>query len=310
MSVLLFLNFALNAQSISPMYEAKFYFEDAIGNRDTLIMGYDTTANDEFNPQFGELNLTDGFDSVFEVRATQLSGFNWGQSPYILSKKVYSLGEDYINLMECFGGGGAICFINAKYQPITISWDITYMDNLCNRASFFTPDHAWELVHPLSWFENPIRYGCASTQGSYTLFLGKEHYDWFEIPYVIEYPIIGSQNPLDSIYGVCFSGFWADWWFSPCSLSDSKEPYQEADNLKINPNPVYSSFTLSVTGEKNDEVDVQIISSSGIPLKNYRKHQSNQPIDVSDLPNGLYFLVSRSKDELIKRSQFVKFSGD
>jgi hypothetical protein len=63
----------------TPMYQADFYFQDAIGNRDTITIGYDTTANGEYNPQFGEINLSQPFDSVFEVRATHRNGINWGQ---------------------------------------------------------------------------------------------------------------------------------------------------------------------------------------------------------------------------------------
>lgn len=304
LGVLAFSALQMLAQSAEPMFQTTFYFEDAIGNRDTIIIGADTAANNEYNPLFGENDMPNSFDSIFEVRATHAIGFNWGQPPYILSKKIVGSCEPYINLPQCFGGGMAIFFVRAKYQPITIRWDMTYMDNLCNKASFLTPDKAWELVSPFTWFENPIRYGCASKSGSYTLSLGDGYKDWFEIPYAIEHHILGSSNPKDSIYGVCFSGFWADWWFSPCSLVGSEEPtYLTNQALKIVPNPVVSTFRIDAMAEKSDII---IYSSTGVAVKYFPMKEPNLQIDVGNLPSGMYYIRILGKSKTNSISQFVK----
>jgi hypothetical protein len=86
-ALIAFLGCGLSAQPVAPMRQTTFYFEDAVGNRDTIVVGADRASNEEYNPQFGELDLPGSFDSVFEVRATHKIGFNWGQPPYILSKK-------------------------------------------------------------------------------------------------------------------------------------------------------------------------------------------------------------------------------
>jgi hypothetical protein len=45
------------------------WFEGAIGNRDTIWVGSDVAASSQqIKPQFGEVELTAPFDSVFEVR--------------------------------------------------------------------------------------------------------------------------------------------------------------------------------------------------------------------------------------------------
>lgn len=60
----------LQAQETAKV-EIPLYFEDIFGNKDTLIIGYDpNTSYNEWNvkPEFGEVPLTEPFDSVFEVR--------------------------------------------------------------------------------------------------------------------------------------------------------------------------------------------------------------------------------------------------
>jgi Secretion system C-terminal sorting domain len=289
----------------NPMYQADFYFEDALGNRDTVTIGYDTTANDEFNPQFGEVNLTQPFDSVFEVRATQRTGFNWGQPPYILSKKVIDLGENYINLPQCYGGGTAICFIHAKYPPVTISWDITIMDNLCNRASFWSPDKAWELVDPLSWLQLPgIRHRCASKYESYTIQLGEDYKAQTEISYIIKHAVEGSASVKDTIYGVCFSGFWADWWISPCSLVDTAEPLELTENLVLFPNPAFDKISLQ--NEINQEHWIQLFESTGRMVKSIKRQNCEASIDVSSLRAGWYVLRTVDKQGQSRIGSFQK----
>ena len=54
---------------MTPYFLTTIYFKDAIGNVDSIEMGFDTSANDISNPNFGEtLNLSP-FKEVFDVRA-------------------------------------------------------------------------------------------------------------------------------------------------------------------------------------------------------------------------------------------------
>jgi hypothetical protein len=64
----LLLAFTSTAQK-TPFFLTTFYFEDAIGNIDSIEVGYDLTANQTGNPDFGEVTDLSPFDSVFDVRA-------------------------------------------------------------------------------------------------------------------------------------------------------------------------------------------------------------------------------------------------
>ena len=51
-------------------FSITFLFTDNVGNSDSIRVGFDSTANGEFNPQFGEIDLQAPFESTFEVRAS------------------------------------------------------------------------------------------------------------------------------------------------------------------------------------------------------------------------------------------------
>jgi hypothetical protein len=50
-------------------FSFKMTFIDAVGNTDTIVVGYDTDATDSVDVGFGELNIIDiPWDSLFDVR--------------------------------------------------------------------------------------------------------------------------------------------------------------------------------------------------------------------------------------------------
>ena len=51
-------------------FETSFFFEDALGNRDTIVIGADPTADELVNTHLGEMLLIEPWDSAFEVRVT------------------------------------------------------------------------------------------------------------------------------------------------------------------------------------------------------------------------------------------------
>src|SRR5690606_28427272 len=106
-------------------WETKFYFEDAIGNRDSLTIGYDTTANVVYNPEFGEENIRDvPWDSVFEVRAGRYESDRNLNLP--LSKTLVAKLFIY-NSISCYLPESPIrMFVKIKHLPVTITWDSTH----------------------------------------------------------------------------------------------------------------------------------------------------------------------------------------
>ncbi len=119
------------------------YFEDSLGNKDSLVLGYDPDASSQnLNPQFGEILLTAPFDSVFEVRA--IHGDD-GQDRTV--KKVIE-DVDILPWDSCALPARSKILINAKYPPIKITYDstifpITSCGNTIlsrNKDMFFIPE--------------------------------------------------------------------------------------------------------------------------------------------------------------------------
>ena len=279
------------------MFQTIVYFEDAIGNRDTIVVGYDTLSISDLNPQFGEIDIDTPFDSVFEVRAAHGIRFGWGEGNYTLSKIIVGHAEEYLNFPSCYTGEFALFFIYSKYQPITMSWDQSLFDNDCKDGSFFTPDRMQQMIDPWNWLGMPaIRYGCAPTDSSYTFYLGDQYRAPLEIPYIAMQQIEGNSGALDSIYGVAL-GFSADWVFSPCSLVVSAQ--EPSDNAFVNmaevfPNPA----TQQVTVRNKDGLPIPslfVYDQVGrmVLACPVEENQGQTTVDVGTLPPGLYFLVQK-----------------
>jgi hypothetical protein len=285
-------------------FQTAIYFEDAIGNRDTIVVGFDTTANNTYNPQFGELDLSHPFDSIFEVRAAHLLDFGWGDGDYILSKKIVGKPEAAMNLPTCLYPASILFFVQCANQPITVSWSQDTFSNLfCLSPTFFTPDRLYRMSFPWDWFELPDRrYSCTSFDSTYTLFLDSDH-DETEIPYIAMQEVYGSG--LDSIWGLHLQ-FEINWGFSPCQFVDTKlEPEQLDQNLLIFPNPATTEITIhSVEAIK----EIMLFDSSGKRIYYAVENgiQFRSVIDISTLTPGLYFAKTIYSSGRVQNGKFVK----
>ena len=154
-----------------PQFIMPVWFEDAMGNRDTIWVGGDPTASyDNINSQFGEVEILAPFDSVFEVRAVHGFDDDWKTSKIIVE------GTDSPG--GCILPAHTRLMIHAKYLPVTISWDTTYLlDNYpCNINTVLTPDQLVFLLQ--NWYDARIIH-CMMTRESI------EIEDLFPIPHRI-----------------------------------------------------------------------------------------------------------------------------
>lgn len=294
----------LSAQ-LTPMFQTTIYFEDAIGNRDSILVGYDTLANVRYNPDFGEVDLITPFDSVFEVRAAHWRPYN---SDFITSKIIVGAAEEYLNLPDCYAAEIIIFYINAKYQPITILWDqTTFAESECIKNSFFYMDKGRELIDPFAWLAfTELRYACSSKTNQFQVSLGWQYKAKYELPYTMKRPIEGRGT--DTLYGVGFT--WeAGNFFSPCRLVSEEEPLQQdtGKTSVISPNPV-----KEMLGIRNLRLEplvaVTVIDQCGRVVLHHNAlfEQELTTLDVTSLANGLYFLRQRWKNGLEQTEKFVK----
>ncbi len=299
----------INAQSL--LFESKVYFEDAMGNRDTIEIGYDTMSNSEYNPNLGELHIPHAFDSVFEVRASHIIAWDQNFRECVLSKRIIGAASEIIDISNpnanCYGGEGIIFFIKAKYPPVRLSWDSTLFQRsgqTCHAASFFTPDNNYHLSNPMDWIRWPNkRFACAGKQMFFDVNLDpgytKANYAHENTFYTSR---VFSNGIEDTVYGLELV-FELRYDLSPCSLiskNDNSEPGIEvSQQFTIVPNPATDRISLEF--DRKFKIDELIIfNQNGQIVKEIKEIQvlnKSIQIELPEVKPGMYFIKLKSEGE-------------
>lgn len=254
------------------------YVKDAIGNIDSVTIGTSFYANSVYNPEFGELALDTPFDSTLEVRAGHGDLWAFLNKDYILSKKIISASER----MEGKGGVPIRLFIYAKHQPVTISWSEEFLNPRDFLGTFMTPDAHHDVVNPIWWWEgNPVRFQCMNKFTSYTVALTSEAVLDFEFPYHVTRPVLGSENEVDTIYGVQIT-FAQHEMYSPCQLVSNIEEDIEHKRLSIYPNPAHEYINFSSS--------IDLMELYNLEGKLLKKMDESGEYFIGDLQQGVYII--------------------
>ena len=278
------------------MFETTLFFEDGQGNRDTLIVGFDSLANYSFNPAFGEINLTQPFDSVFEVRATHGGSF-FGNPQPMLSKKIIGGSEKVLGIDDCYIGELVVMFPKIKYQPLKIRWNkIDFQGSDCLANSYLTPDQIPLVLDP-PWaiWEWDLRFGCLSVEDSLIIYLDQEHQNLNEIPFTY---IQQSNGQVDTIFGVAlmFEFFPS---FSPCNwivpTEEINTPASTSTTL-VYPTLTLGEVKLENTG--NDPIkQIEVLDVAGrvLSILNTNLYTGqNIDLNLTNFSSGLFFILDRT----------------
>ena len=288
-------SYTLVAQSISATFEMKFILEDAKGNRDSVILGYDTLANKiDILPLFGEDEITTPFDSVFEVRVVKYS--NLSNSPIIGKKRIRR-----VEGVQCALFGFLQILIYAKYNPIKITYDAKKLNtksNTCLRNTIFSKTS--EVGLKSDWQDAKDWY-CLASQNELTIDMTKK--DGSNAWNTRLYEVQGKNTP-QAIRCLNFQNFGG----GPCKYV-SLDEIEKIEPIKIYPNPVASTFYFdidqSIIGEKL--LYIEIFDLNGKVLKKeILNKNTRQQVNVEKLPNGFYFAKISDQQRSYFSSKFVK----
>ncbi len=304
----LILLFPLFLFAQNPLFQTTIRFEDAIGNTDSIIIGFDTTANGEFNPSWGEVNITKPFDSVFDVRGVHQYHFASGiysSSPIeYMSKKIIGFAEKIHGVpFDCYAAEGTIILVNIKHQPLTIMWDSDlFSQSDCSiKGSYLTPDITSDLGDPIHLIDKPgARYKCAALTDSFTVYLGSEYLNFNEDAYMHLHSIEGKG--VDTIFGVAFKlSFWGG--SNPCNQAVNTDNITAKKEMEVilSPNPVRSVLSikssLKILNKTIYNMDGNMISMKALDEEN---------IDVAGLNAGVYFIKLELENEASLVKKFIK----
>ncbi len=285
---------ASNLQSqTTAQFEATIYVEDAIGNIDSVTVGYDTLATQNIDPEFGEIEIDTPFDSVFEVRATLLTG----QYRYKCSKKIINSAERILDgpndwSSGCYGGGDSYIIIRAIHQPVKISWHQSeFWSNNCHSGSLLSNHWADVLTGPYDWNEYPAnQYFCMAAQDSFIIDLSEEAIVAANVfgPVSLDFEVEGLGE--QTIYGVRFYHAPIFHW-TPCGQFVTNTPSipERENDIQLFPNPTRDNVRMELPdGYKVEEVS--IYNLNGQQVAHFMEAKSSV-IPLHHLPQGIYQII-------------------
>ncbi len=288
------LSFIGYSQNRIATFSTTIWFEDAIGNIDSVIIGHDSMATLDIDPEYGEVELTEPFNSLFEVRAGTL--INWpmptgGWSREKLSKKIITSAEQVIGGAAdgCWGGPDILIYIWAKNQPVKVFWDKSEFENQCAQGSLLTEHYTDQLATPYDWSRDTF-FKCLSVENNLTV----NSANWHHVNIEKEVESLGLQT----IFGLrYFQQPYPGW--TPCNEIVDVEKVEIDRNLVLYPNPTYNVLNINSENIKSAIIyDFQGKQVSHIG-------QSSK-INVEYLSNGIYFLEIFDNNGIRQIKKFIK----
>jgi hypothetical protein len=265
-------------------------FIDAIGNTDTLIIGYNSDATDSVDAEFGEVNIIDlALDSIFDVRITNERKVRaWYthqyQSKYHLKKQIVKT--------DCIKWADPVSIdINCKNWPVTAKWDSNlFVDSPCRGGSVFTS------LHPGLWWDvltsSDLVYRKLFNINEVTFTSNADEFfypgDYSEGSY------INSDHDTISVFWVVI-GTNAIW--------SHVEPDFYNDNLVFFPNPSRDYIKLNI----ENNLTIRRIEVYDLTGKKQNVVVCNNEIDISNLISGFYYIRIIDNYNRIILKKFIKY---
>ena len=259
-------------------FSFKLVFEDAIGQRDTLIFGYDLNATDSVDIGFEEVNIiSKAFDPKFDVRITDV--VNSLTSGFQLKKQIIKKNCDdwpYANPI----------IIKCKNWPVTAYWDNSLFIDSCRAGSILTsiPQGGWwDTRSPSDLFRVELK-----NQDQVTF---SANYD----DYVNEnYAFVNDDHDTISIFWVAMA--------KNSILTVNIQDVNFKNDLVLFPNP--ATDRVYVKGISSDQIEqINLINLSGtsiVPILN------DDFIDLTKLHKGVYFLMIKLKNKSLISKKLIK----
>jgi len=282
----------LLCQELIPQFEMRLYFEDALGNRDTLEIGYDPRASfDTLLPEFGEFPIMQPFDSILDVRAIHPDVFN---DTTFASKRIISDAEN-CSSCACNGAGLDFIFVHAKYLPILITYDSSLLNSTyCHNNTILA--QTMEVLLYENWWEAPLIHCMSITD---------EILEDFEEFYADPVCCINKAFEVQGQGWVDIPGYLILYrqGFYCQTLVDVEEVSHRV--LKFYPNP--TSGRLNIEGlEENQVYDIAVYNMGGQCVYAQRSVEDHFVTLSDQLPTGIYVVHITVGDKAVI-SRIVKF---
>ena len=227
-------------------FSFKMYFKDAIGNTDSITLGYDPSASDTIDISYGEVNIiSTPLDSGLDVRITD----EWDNRIYESKPGTYHTKKQIFHY-DCIPRQYPkfhTLEIHTKHWPVTAYWSKSLFTNACRLGSIISG------VMPAGWPH------IGGNSDLYYLFLS-----WADSVTFSSNTSPTFDSNMGTIRGIdTISFFWVGVFdLSGVAASNDNMIYSR-DLLKIYPNPASDYLSVEPAPSLGVIQNVQIYSLSG-----------------------------------------------
>ena len=299
-------------QLSSPAFQTWFYFEDATGNKDTILVSGDTIVIpgigfDHFAYRGDTVAAPDPLEpfEVFSMPLYNITHSNTVFTPYVYyeglnaSKLPYykNVVVDYQDTSETVES--LFLLFKCKNYPITVKWEHTYYATLSGYHlmawSHFLPDHTRfsdQDIFPGEHYA-VTKFKCLRHDGTWTFHLG-ENGD-YNRPWQ---KVFGFFNTQDTLYGLLLN-------FSPyfnCGeVSGTGNDGWEVGvvaSARVTPNPVFDHLRVQMQFTGRQAGVLALADATGSLLQEFVFDDTGLDIryEMAQFPAGLYFVLLRTAE--------------
>ena len=255
-------------------FSFKLYFEDEVGNKDTLTLGYDVMATEGVDVAFGEENIiAQSWSPLFEARITNEY---WINSNFPGTPEAIHLKKQIFNKNNIANRPMAID-IKSTNWPLKVSWDSTLFSPTEISGSFLTS------IQYGTWFD--------LSRPDFLTEKNTVYYDTSSLVDLDHQIASYYTNNQDKIYTIWFG-------FSDSTMLTLSSENLMNEALKLYPNPFNNEFVI--TNLSTDQA-VIIFDELGRKVKFERE---GDKISLVNAKSGIYFV------ELVGNNRVFKILKD
>lgn len=288
-TIILFL--FLSYFSFAQEFSVELFFQDAAGNQDSIILGYDDNATNGIDSAFGETNIiSTSYNAGLDVR---ISDENKARTTYPnpISPTYHTKKQIFQKNCPTSFSIQAIDIVTDNW-PVTLTWDSSLFDDSCRNGTVFTS------INPGGWWDtsSPSAY----TSGFWRVELFNQNqviFDdntYYPSASTTNYSYMSDNNRVVSVFWFAFG--------NESQLLSTKD--DKLSNVVIYPNPTLNEVKIDL-GTMNLEVQtIELLDMNGKRSK--ITLDKNNVIRLKNYKNGIYFVSIQFKNGQTLMKKIIK----
>ena len=264
-------------------FELPIFFQDAIGNKDTIILGYDINASEGIDASLGEIDiLGTPYTKPFEVRAAMYDyeKLRWEDARIFESKKMM-IKSDCVEPFLYDEENSMMVVMKGGHWPISMAWDSTLFLDSCRSMAIVE-------CAPGGWFDV-----CGGNNSFLVLEMeNRNRFSFKRTAYTI-------PTSTDTLFALFFP------LSRTINVGANDPSYQ--NKVIVCPNPASDFLHIDIKLDEDVPYTYDIMDTQGRILKSGSLHGlGHSTLDINALPKGMYFINILNEEYSVAVQKFVK----